>query len=84
MLSLIHILERRTAQMGLQNRIQILPPMPPEAVRRRMEQANLFLLTSDFQEGWGAVLNEAMNSGCAVVASHAAGAAPYLLSLIHI
>ena len=72
-------MERRTAQMGLQNRIQILPPMPPEAVRRRMEQANLFLLTSDFQEGWGAVLNEAMNSGCAVVASEAIGSVPFLI-----
>lgn len=37
------------------------------------------MFTSDFGEGWGAVLNEAMNSGCAVIASHAAGATPYLV-----
>ena len=30
-------------------------------------------------EGWGAVLNEAMNSGCAVVASNAAGSTPFLI-----
>ena len=51
----------------------------PEQVRSYMEQAGIYLFTSDMQEGWGAVLNESMNSGCAIVASHAAGAVPYLL-----
>ncbi len=45
-----------------------------------MEQANIFLFTSDYNEGWGAVLNEAMNSGCSVVASHAIGSVPYLIT----
>ena len=44
-----------------------------------MEAADIFLFTSDFNEGWGAVLNEAMNSACAVVASHAIGSVPFLL-----
>lgn len=51
----------------------------PEAVRAYMEAADIFLFTSDYKEGWGAVLNEAMNSGCAVVANCAIGAVPYLL-----
>lgn len=54
--------------------------LSPEQVRERMEGAGIFLFTSDKQEGWGAVVNEAMNSGCAVVASHAAGAVPYLIN----
>lgn len=33
----------------------------------------------DYEKGWGVVLNEAMNSGCTVVASHAAGATPFLV-----
>ena len=53
--------------------------MPPEQVRDYMEKAGIFLFTSDRQEGWGAVLNEAMNSGCAVVASDAIGSVPYLV-----
>lgn len=53
--------------------------MKPEQVREHMEQADIFLFTSDHREGWGAVLNEAMNSGCAVVANEAAGASPYLV-----
>lgn len=51
----------------------------PEEVRALMEQTDIYLATSDRKEGWGAVINEAMNSGCAVVASHMMGAAPYLI-----
>ncbi len=52
---------------------------PPEAVRQYMERADIYLFTSDRQEGWGAVANEAMNSGCALVADHMIGAVPYLV-----
>ena len=44
-----------------------------------MEKAQIFLVTSDRNEGWGAVVNEAMNSCCSVIANHAAGAVPYLI-----
>ncbi len=52
----------------------------PEEVRGFMEQADIFLFTSDYKEGWGAVLNESMNSGCAVVANCAIGAVPFLIT----
>lgn len=64
---------------GLQDCVSMLGSMSPENVRKYMEQANIFLFTSDYNEGWGAVLNESMNSGCAVVASHAIGSVPFLL-----
>ena len=51
----------------------------PAEVRTLMEQADIYLVTSDRGEGWGAVVNEAMNSGCAVVANHMIGAVPYLI-----
>ncbi len=53
--------------------------MPPEEVRQQMLASDIYLFTSDFKEGWGAVLNEAMNSGCAVIASSGIGAVPTLL-----
>lgn len=65
--------------MGLNERVRFLGFHPQEEVRSYMEKAGIFLLTSDFREGWGAVLNEAMNAGCAAVASHAAGSTAYLV-----
>ena len=59
--------------------VHMLGGMRPEQVREYMERADIYLFTSDFNEGWGAVLNESMNSGCAVVASHAIGSVPFLI-----
>lgn len=66
-------------QNGLSDSVHLLGAMSPEAVREHMERSEIFLFTSDRNEGWGAVLNEAMNSACACVASHAIGAVPYLV-----
>ena len=51
----------------------------PEKVREIMEKCHLQIFTSNYLEGWGAVLNEAMNSGCVPVANVQAGAVPYLI-----
>lgn len=51
----------------------------PAKVRSIMEKCQIHLFTSNYLEGWGAVVNEAMNSGCAVVANVEAGAVPYLI-----
>ena len=72
-------LQESITAKGLENQVKILGSMPPEQVREHMERTSIFLFTSDFNEGWGAVLNEAMNSGCAVAASHAIGSVPFLL-----
>lgn len=66
-------------ELGLSDHVSVLGAQPPENVRAYMEKSDIFLFTSDFNEGWGAVLNEAMNSGCAVVASHAIGAVPFMI-----
>lgn len=64
---------------GLSDCVRLLGPMEPKQVREHMEKSEIFLFTSNRKEGWGAVLNEAMNSGCAVVANRAAGSVPFLL-----
>lgn len=66
-------------EYDLSDCVSFLGTMDPEQVRMRMEDSGIYIFTSDFQEGWGAVLNESMNSGCAVVASHAIGSVPFLL-----
>ena len=65
--------------MGLNEQVRFLGFHPQEEVHSYMEKAGIFLLTSDFREGWGAVLNEAMNTGCAAIASHAAGSTAFLV-----
>lgn len=67
------------AEYGLEEEVGLLGFLPPQQVREHMERADIFLFTSDRQEGWGAVANEAMNSGCALLADHMIGAAPYLI-----
>lgn len=59
--------------------VSLLGSMPNAEVRNYMRKSNIFLFTSDRNEGWGAVLNEAMSCGCTVVASNTIGAVPYLI-----
>lgn len=59
--------------------VKLCGAKPYEEVRKYMDEADIFLFTSNRQEGWGAVLNEAMNSGCAVIADRNIGAVPFLL-----
>ncbi len=77
------IMENQMLQMveneNLQDCVHLLGAMKPEQVREYMEKSQIYLFTSDRQEGWGAVLNESMNSGCAVVANYDIGSVPYLI-----
>lgn len=72
-------LRREIATLELGDRVRLLGAVPAQAVRQQMAASEIFLFTSDSREGWGAVLNEAMSCGCAVVASCEAGATPYLV-----
>ena len=72
-------LRHMVKQMDLEDCVSLPGAMSPEEVRANMEESEIYLFTSDRNEGWGAVLNESMNSGCAVVASHMIGATPFLL-----
>ena len=71
--------EQLVQNLNLTDKIEFLGSMSPEEVRRHMEESEIFIFTSDRHEGWGAVLNESMNSGCAVVANREIGSAPYLI-----
>lgn len=44
-----------------------------------MAKYSIFMFTSDFNEGWGAVMNEAMANGCAAVVSSAVGSSGFLI-----
>ncbi len=72
-------LRKQAVRDGLTDAVTFTGYQSPKQVRDLMERADIFLMTSNYLEGWGAVLNEAMNSGCAVVADAAIGAVPFLL-----
>lgn len=71
--------EEIAEKKGLKNIISFTGPFPPEDVLKRMKKTDIFLFTSDRNEGWGAVLNESMSNACAVVASREIGSVPYLI-----
>lgn len=64
---------------NLQNECKLLGALNFNIVKEYMRKSAIFLFTSDRNEGWGAVLNESMASGCLVLANKNIGAAPYLL-----
>lgn len=65
---------------GLSDRVIMPGFKDPGEVKDAMAKSDVFLFTSDYREGWGAVLNEAMGCGAAVVASHACGSTNFLIS----
>lgn len=53
--------------------------LPNKDILKEMDSHDAFLFTSDRNEGWGAVVNEAMGRGCPVIGSNAIGAVPFLI-----
>ena len=72
-------MRRQVNQKGLKDFFTFYGYTEPAQVRKIMERCHIHLFTSNYLEGWGAVVNEAMNSGCAVVANAEAGAVPFLI-----
>ena len=64
---------------SLTEQIKLVGAVKSDKVRSYMEKANIFICTSDKTERWGVVLNEAMNSGCAVIAYKGIGGVPFLI-----
>ena len=72
-------LSEMVKELSLADVVNLTGGKDPKEVLSYMRGADIFLFTSNYLEGWGAVVNEAMQSGCAVVASGEAGAVPYLI-----
>ena len=72
-------LRKSVKRNDLQKEITFYGFLKPEQVRKIMEKCHIHLFTSNYLEGWGAVVNEGMNSGCVEVANVEVGAAPFLI-----
>lgn len=64
----------------LENDFSMYGFLSPDEVRDVMEKCHIHICTSNQLEGWGAVVNEGMNSGCVEIISNRMGAAPFLIS----
>ena len=73
------VLETMIEEKHLTKYINMIGAVSQSEVSTYMEKASVFMFNSNFKEGWGVVLSEAMNAGCACVVSHAIGSAPYLI-----
>lgn len=65
--------------LAINDNVSFYGSLPNEEILKEMRKHEIFLFTSDRNEGWGAVLNESMSNGCAVVASNLIGSVPFLI-----
>lgn len=71
--------EKRVQKTGLSDKVKFYGNVHNIKILQAMNESDIFLFTSDNQEGWGVVANESMAAGCCLVASDSIGAAPYLI-----
>ena len=62
-----------------ENICEFRPPVPLAAVRELMRAHDVVVLSSNAEEGWGAVVSEALSEGVAVVGTFETGASAALL-----
>ena len=63
--------------------VSFLDPVPISHVRTLMRENDVYVLSSDENEGWGAVLNEAMEEGMLCIGTFEAGASAAMLPETH-
>ena len=54
-----------------------------DVIHTEMRKSDIFIFTSDRNEGWGAVANESLGEGCVLVASDKIGSIPFLVEDRH-
>lgn len=64
---------------NLQEHVSLKGNVPNDRILDAMSDSDIFLFTSDRQEGWGAVANEALANRCCLVGADDIGAVPYLI-----
>lgn len=66
-------------KLNVEDSVNFCGSRPNSVIRAEMRKHDVFLFTSDRNEGWGVVLNEAMSNGCTVIGSDEIGSVPYLI-----
>lgn len=66
-------------KLAQQQPVVFMQPVPIDNVRGMMRDSDVYVLPSDGGEGWGAVVGEAMEERCAVIATRASGSGATLV-----
>ena len=78
-------MERRLRVLAANSpRIVFRPPVPVETVREIMRMHDVYVLPSNGYEGWGAVVNEALEEGMLVLGTYEAGASRAILPEVNL
>ena len=72
-------LEGLARELDVAAEVAFLGNLSRDETAALMRRSDVFLATSNRKEGWGCTVNEAMTAGCALVASDAIGAVPFLV-----
>lgn len=73
-------LQKLVNQYGLTDKVEFFGSKTHEELMDVMSENQILIFSSDFNEGWGAVVNEAMSNGCVPVVSSAVGASGFLIN----
>ena len=71
--------KRCVNENNLENEIIVHGALPLDKKEKVLNETNVFVFSSTQEEGWGAVVNESLGSGCLVVASKQSGAGSALI-----
>ena len=66
-------------KLGVEDVVKFCGNKPNDELMTDMRKHEIFLFTSDKNEGWGAVANESLSNGCVLISSDAIGSTPYLV-----
>lgn len=72
-------MESLVYDLGLEDVIKFHGNVSNYQIQQAMKESDICLFTSDRQEGWGAVANEAMAARCCLIGNQEIGAVPYLI-----
>lgn len=61
------------------DKIAFVGYLPTPAVRELMKNADVYVMPSNAEEGWGAAVSEALSEGCPVISTYEAGSSATLL-----
>ncbi|MCM1377580.1 MAG: glycosyltransferase family 4 protein [Clostridium sp.] len=72
-------IEEKIKEYHLEEHVTLHDNIDNASLRKEIRKHDVLMMTSNRREGWGAVINEGMSEGCAIIASREIGSVPFLI-----